>query len=594
MFRQLRWRIALPYILLIVMLISGIFLFLSNLIYRNHLHNLEEEMISEATLAGQVFAVQLTNNTLPSTPDVLARDWGSALGKRVTIIDPQGVVLGDSQSDYRAMENHANRPEIIRARQNGWGVAIRSSETVDIEMLYVSVPVLSQEKVIGFIRLAMPLTQIEQNIAYIQRSWATVTGIAIFVAIVLAGWISIHTTRPLQDLSVMAQQLGKGKLDVHLMPRTNDEIGALTSTFNEMAFQLNNQIQALKTERSQMAAVLSGMTDGVVIVDADGKIQLSNRAAEAMFNIQAEYAVGQTLIQILRDHQIYELWHLSLLAGESQQMNIDIPSRHLHLQCIAIPLGQALPGSTLMLFQNLTRLRFLETVRKDFISNISHELRTPLASLKALTETLQDGALDDPPAAHRFLDLIVTNVDALTQMVEELLELSRIESGKVPLRLSPVAPHQLISDAIQRLSPQAERAGLEVRLNCSEDLPLVMADAPRLLQALVNLLHNAIKFTPSGGHIELSAELNGDQVLFKVTDTGIGISSEDIHRIFERFYKADRARSSGGTGLGLAIARHMIETHGGEIGVESTVGRGSVFYFGIPIAEPGSPSPSAS
>lgn len=590
MFLPLRWRIALPYILLIVLVISGIFLFLSNLIHSNYLHSLEDEMASEAGLAGQMLALQLTTNAYPSTPDTLAREWANALGKRVTIIDPQGTVLGDSQSDYRSMENHASRPEIIQARQNGRGVVTRSSETVGVGMLYVAVPVLSHEEIIGFIRLAMPLTQIKQNVAYLQRSWAMVTGAAALIAIVLAGWIGLHATRPLQDLSDMAQQLGKGKLDVRLIPRTNDEIGALTNTINQMAAQLNDQVQALKTERSRMAAVLSGMTDGVVIVDTEGNIQLANRAAEVIFSMQADDALGQSLIQVLRDHQVYELWQSSKQTGETQQTRFEISSRRLYLQCIAIPLRQALPGSTLLLFQNLTRLRRLETVRQDFISNVSHELRTPLASLKALTETLQDGALDDPPAAHRFLNLIVTNVDALTQMVEELLELSRIESGKVPLRLSPIAPYQLITDAIQRLSPQAERAGLDVQLNCPENLPSVMADAPRLLQALVNLLHNAIKFTPRDGHIELSAELNKDQVLFKVKDTGIGISTEDTHRIFERFYKVDRARASGGTGLGLAIARHLIEAHGGEIGVESVEGHGSVFYFGIPIADPGSPS----
>jgi two-component system, OmpR family, phosphate regulon sensor histidine kinase PhoR len=235
----------------------------------------------------------------------------------------------------------------------------------------------------------------------------------------------------------------------------------------------------------------------------------------------------------------------------------------------------------LLLFQNLTRVRHLETVRQDFISNISHELRTPLASLKALTDTLQESALDDPPAARRFLQRIETEVDALSLMVSELLELSRIESGRVPLKMEAVSASDLIDQAVERLRLQAERAGLNVETTCQQDLPSVLADSSRLEQVLVNLLHNAIKFTPTGGIITVGAQLSEDNVLFSVKDTGIGIPTDDLSRIFERFYKTDRARSGGGTGLGLAIARHLVEAHGGRIWAESVEGQGSIFYFTV-------------
>jgi two-component system phosphate regulon sensor histidine kinase PhoR len=255
----------------------------------------------------------------------------------------------------------------------------------------------------------------------------------------------------------------------------------------------------------------------------------------------------------------------------------------------------------MLLFQNLTQQRFLENVRRDFISNLSHELRTPLASLKALTETLQEGALEDPPAAQRFLQRMDAEVDALSQMVSELLELARIESGRVPLQMQPLSPGDVVSNAVERLSVQAERADLEIILDCPDDLPEIFADPPRLEQVLVNLLHNAIKFTPAGGKILLTtrvADASGmpppiypsetisrkSGVLFSVQDTGVGIPSDDLPRIFERFYKADRARSSGGTGLGLAIARHSVEAHGGRIWAESVEGQGSTFYFYIPLA----------
>lgn len=235
--------------------------------------------------------------------------------------------------------------------------------------------------------------------------------------------------------------------------------------------------------------------------------------------------------------------------------------------------------------QDLTRIRRLETVRRDFISNVSHELRTPLASLKALTETLQEGALEDPPAAHRFLGRIQTEVDALTQMATELLELSRIESGQVPLELKPISPFKLIMTTAERMKMQAERAGLMILVDCAPDLPNIRADMPRLEQVLVNLIHNALKFTRPGGEITLTASPQpGGFICFLVHDTGVGIPTDDLPRIFERFYKIDRARSGGGTGLGLSISRHLVEAHGGKIWAESIEGRGSTFLFTIPQA----------
>ena len=232
----------------------------------------------------------------------------------------------------------------------------------------------------------------------------------------------------------------------------------------------------------------------------------------------------------------------------------------------------------------MTRQRQIETIRRDFISNVSHELRTPLAALKALAETLHTGALEDPPAARRFLEQMETEVDALNLMVSELLELSRIESGRVPIERKPTRPADIINPAFERLHLQAERAGLSVTVDCPPELPPVLADAARMQQVVVNLLHNAIKFTPPAGQIHLQAQLQEGSVLFSVRDSGIGISADDLPRIFERFFKADRARATSGTGLGLAIARHLVEAHGGKIWAESEPDKGSTFYVTLPLA----------
>ncbi len=588
MLHSIRWRIALPYLLLILGVMAGLGVYLSRFVRQTYLNNLEQELSAEARLAADVLADELSAGPDGGAPtadlDAQARAWAASLNKRVTIIAADGRVLGESHEDRAQMENHAGRPEIVQAQLTGQGSATRYSQTVDYDMLYVATTVRSRGALVGFVRLAVPLSQVQANLNHLQRAWGLATLAAAALAALLAVWIAASATRPLRDLNEAAAHMGQGQWDSRLIPRTQDEIGQLTRTFNAMADQLHIHLQALEVERSRMAAVLGGMTDGAVIVDQAGLIQLVNPAAEGLFDLEPDAAIGQSLMQALRAYQINDLWQQSLQSNEAQTSPLEIAPRQMVLQCSAIPLGRALPGSTLLLFQNLTRLRRLETVRRDFISNLSHELRTPLASLKALTETLQDGALDDPPAAQRFLDRMLIEVDALSQMVEELLELSRIESGRVPLRLAPVDPADLLAAAVERLGVQAERAGLTISIDCPSDLPPVLADAARLQQVLVNLLHNAIKFTPSGGQIRLSAAARPGQVVFSVQDTGVGIPVEDRPRIFERFFKADRARAGGGTGLGLAIARHLVEAHGGRIWVESVEGRGSVFSFEIPAA----------
>jgi two-component system phosphate regulon sensor histidine kinase PhoR len=321
------------------------------------------------------------------------------------------------------------------------------------------------------------------------------------------------------------------------------------------------------------------MTDGVIIADAQGMVQFANPAAGRLF--QTSNLTNRSLAEVVRHHQLVEAWRRCQQTRQLQSESVELPTRHQFLQLVVIP-DQHSSGS-LLLVQDLTRVRRLETVRRDFISNLSHELRTPLASLQALTETLQDGALDDPPAARRFIDQIQIEVDALTQMVTELLELSRIESGRLSLDLKLVAPCDLLESASRRMILQTERANLSLRIECADDLPKVNIDLQRLEQVLVNLIHNAVKFTRAGGEIVLLAEAADGFLRFAVRDTGMGIPADDLPRIFERFYRVDRSRTGTGTGLGLSIAKHIVEAHQGKIWVESMEGRGSTFYFSIPV-----------
>ena len=417
--------------------------------------------------------------------------------------------------------------------------------------------------------------------------WVAVgaVGLAVGLGLGVGGWL----LRPVQQLTTMIRRMEQGDLEARLLvPNPQGEFDNLILALNELGEQLQNKIAALAEGQRRLVAILDHLADGVVITDSSGRVEMINPAAGQLLGIAPENALTYTFAQTVRHHQFIHLWQRCQQQGTEQIETVEISQRGLFLQVIITPLRDgdlaAEPRGYLVIFQNLTPIRRLETIRRDFISNLSHELRTPLASLKAVVETLRDGALEDPSATIRFLDRADHEVDALTQMVQELLELSRIESGKVPLRLRPTALTEIVLPAVDRLRPQAERNQLTLQLELPTDLPAVMVDGERIQQVVTNLVHNAIKFTPAGGHIGLRASQQAEQVVVEVADNGVGIPAGDLSRIFERFYKADRARSQGGTGLGLAIARHLVQAHGGQIWVKSKEGKGSTFCFTLPVS----------
>lgn len=397
--------------------------------------------------------------------------------------------------------------------------------------------------------------------------------ILIAILILLAAWFAWRYYRLRRDVDEFASRVREQHIETDIK-----ELENLSSAVSTIISTCNLQQANLESERSRLANLLEQLTDGVLIADAQGVIQFANPAAGRLF--QNSQPVNRSIAEVIRHHQLVEAWRRCQQTRQMQSETVEVPTRHQYLQLVVAPDQQS--SGSLLLVQDLTRIRRLETVRRDFISNLSHELRTPLASLKALTETLQDGALDDPPAARRFIDQIQIETDALTQMVTELLELSRIESGRLSLDLQPVSPSNLLHSASQRMQLQAERAGLTLRVDCPTDLPKVTIDAQRLEQVLVNLIHNAVKYTKPGGEVVLGAEAGAGEVRFAVRDTGIGIPAEDVPRIFERFYRVDKSRTGSGTGLGLSIAKHIVEAHRGRIWAESTEGQGSTFYFAIP------------
>ncbi|GAB4529596.1 MAG: ATP-binding protein [Anaerolineales bacterium] len=382
-----------------------------------------------------------------------------------------------------------------------------------------------------------------------------------------------------------AQRTWQPLLD--LWPRVQKMSGEAQHSLAHVISHLIQRIEWLESrqgdEAQRLNALLAQISDGVLVIGERDTVQGCNPGAARLFGVHREQAIHMSLTALVRDHRIVKLWQESHTRGTRLRDEITLAGSERVLRITAAPLAGSGGAAGLLLLHDLTHARRLERARRDLVSNISHELRTPLASIRALSDTLQEGALDDPPAARHFLGLMQIEVDALAQMVSELVELSHIESGNIPIARHACAPAVLLQTAQERLAIQAERKGVRLRVEPCSTLPPVLADATRIEQVLVNLIHNALKFTPPGGEVVLSAEAAADgMVRFCVADTGSGIPAEALPRIFERFYKADPSRSQDGTGLGLAICRHLVAAHEGKIWAESVEGQGSRFYFALP------------
>jgi two-component system phosphate regulon sensor histidine kinase PhoR len=580
MFRSIRWRIAAAFAVLLVVCIGGLSAYLSHFFQDNYMHNLRTQLTDQAKLVGDASEPYFLSSDVDQL-DALAKRLGGQIAARVTIISSDGTVLGDSEADPATMENHGDRPEVREALAKGEGSDVRRSETLHREMMYVATVIAPGGETVGVARVALPLTEINAAMGHINAVIAVGALVAAVLGILLAFQITRITVDPIRRLTGMSKEMAEGNLSQEIAVPSRDEVGDLARAFNRMAAKLKEAMTLVTAERDRMSIVLESMDDAIFVVDGEGRVTMTNKATEKVLQVPRDAAVGRTLIEAIRDHEVDALLQQCLEKKEQQTGLVEVRSKKRLLGVVATPFVEE--AGCLLLIQDLTELRKLETVRRDFIANLSHELRTPIASLKALGETLRDGAIEQPPVARDFLDKINLEVDRLAQMVQEMGDLSRIESGEAPLQKNLLNLAEVVDRAAGRLKAQADRAGLRLETEVASDLARVLADEARIEQVLVNLIHNAIKFTPPGGRIVVSAKTQGDRLVVSVTDTGVGISEEDLPRVFERFYKADKARAGGGTGLGLAIAKHVVEAHGGRIWAESVEGKGSTFIFTIPL-----------
>ena len=384
---------------------------------------------------------------------------------------------------------------------------------------------------------------------------------------------------PVRGVAEGARSLARGDLDHRVRSSSLRETRELNDAFNEMAVTIRDLVHGLDSERNLLAVVMETMADGVIVLDANNRIRLINRSAQWLLDADIHSARGSTLAEIVRDHELLELASGSASTGRIQRAEMELLHLRRFIHAIATPISEDPGRGVLLTLQDVTRLRQVQYTRREFVSNVSHELRTPLASVNAMVETLDGGALYDTKVARDFLSRIHDDIKRMTTMVDELLELSSLESGQMPIHLAPVELSRVANKVMERFEMQADSRGVKLLSLIPDDLPYLMADAGKLDQILTNLVENALKFTPEGGRVSLSARTVESEIEIEVADTGVGVPREHLPHIFERFYKVDRSRRNVGTGLGLAITRHLAQVHGGDITVESVEGEGSVFTF---------------
>jgi two-component system, OmpR family, phosphate regulon sensor histidine kinase PhoR len=556
----------------------------------------EEGLESRLATAGRLLHDPARGLVLSQpSPDALyafTRRMAEPTGSRVTIIAADGRVLGDSEvppAELPRLENHAARPEVRAALGGGIGRDLRTSVSINTPLLYVALPLRDDARVVGVLRLALPLSAVTASYGVLHRVMLAGGLVALAVAAGIGVFVSGRVTRPIVDMQTAARRMADGDFSARAPIRTVDELGSLGRALNVMMARLRDEIGGLEEERAKTRAILDGMVEGVIAVDAHEAIVLMNERARAMFGVGAGRGEGKPLPEVVRNAELHEIFRETRVAGDDAPVQRELLLRHPSsrtLQVNAVRVGLAGPDAgVVMVLHDVTALRRLEQVRTEFVANVSHELRTPLTAIQGYLETLLGGALEERQHARRFLEIAFRHTERLGRLLNDLTDLSNIELGKVTLHPAAVRVADVVDSVLEIVRPKAEagRVGLIADVQ-PRDLT-VHADHDRLAQILINLADNAVKYTPEGGWVTVAARaLDADRAEVRVRDTGVGIPRADLPRITERFYRVDKARSRdlGGTGLGLAIVKHLVELHGGTVVAANRAEGGAVFTVTLP------------
>ena len=583
---KLHYKLFITFGLIIAVTLAVVFVYLDNSLNKRNIVQLKDNIKKQAYVCKTLLS---QSNIQINSLENIAQNISSSLALRVTFISSKGIVLGDSDisdKDLAGLENHLGRPEIQAARTSGEGWSQRFSITLKKDILYYALPIKTSQ-LDGFIRLSIPVEKVSIMSKNIDNIIAF-SLLAAFIASLLVAILAFYAiSLPIRRLAKKANQMANGDFSNKILIQNKDEVGGLARSLNTMGDNIKARIQDILSNNSKFEAVLLSMSDGVMVIDSNGSIQLMNVTLKDMLDININ-PIGKKPIEVIRNVGIQNISEAILKRASgviTQEEQLVFPSNKTIIIHAAPVIVEHNIISAVIVFSDITELRKLETVRKDFVANVSHELRTPISSIKGYAETLLDGALDDKKNAIDFIKIINSESGRLASLIDDILDLSKIESDTFKLNLQQHSLYQIANEAISSLDKDAKdklininnKLGIEIKVLCDQSL---------LTQVFVNLIHNAIKYSRNNSKIVISSSnMQNNLINIEVEDQGIGIPEKDIPRIFERFYRVDKARSNalGGTGLGLAIVKHIVQTHGGDVYVKSIEGHGSTFGFTLPV-----------
>jgi two-component system, OmpR family, phosphate regulon sensor histidine kinase PhoR len=589
--RRLIWQIFIPFLAVTILAMAAVMGYADKAMRQFY----EAQIREELTRMARIIVIEIGDLAGSESVDDLCKRMGRDGEIRVTVIARSGQVLGDSLEDPRTMPNHADRPEVIQALDKGLGSYSRRSPTLGINMMYVAVPIGPQQTAQMMIRTSIATTAMDKAMRDIYTKMLGAGALVAGCAAILSWIISRRINRPITEMQQIAGRFAQGNLDLRAPVAGSLEMQALAESLNAMARQLEQRIRTITDQQREAQAILAAMIEGVIAVDSQGRIVTVNRAAAGFLNIDPAQVQGRSVQEVIRDVGLQQFVNEVLQGQPPEEIQVQLPiqgGRSFQIHGTRLGGGPAGPtqgegphGAVIVL-HDITRIRRLEDLRKDFVANVSHELKTPITSIKGFVEALIDGHAVDPEEVQRYLGIVARHADRLNAIINDLLTLSRLEEDqdrrRITLELTPVRP--ILESAIEMSQIKARAKSIPIELECEASL-VAQVNSPLLEQAVANLIDNAVKYSEPTSPILIQASQVGPSVSISVQDHGIGIPREHLDRVFERFYVVDKGRSRtlGGTGLGLAIVKHIVQVHGGSVEVRSEPGKGSTFTIHLPM-----------